>query len=314
MQGTFFYLYPIFVLQIAIMKKILILAIVALSCNAASAQYTKKPVKKEEQKQTKTKGFYGSMGVGYALPTASQSLSTDGIPFNGLAGSANGSSFNTFNYKKASFTSGVQVRLNAGYGFNKNLAAELGVNIGIATKTYESNITFPSQDGLTQYRQKRKMHAQSPAFLLPSVVLQTSGAKMNVYSKAGLALPVGGKIHTEIEQASNLTNTTDYEMINSSYEMKTKFNIGFSGALGMKYNIDKGISLWLEACLLSYTAYAKEEVLTDLTVDGINVTNQVRNKTTSYKMKSGNSADPAYALPMSSLGINAGATLAFYKL
>jgi hypothetical protein len=155
------------------------------------------------------------------------------------------------------------------------------------------------------------MHAQSPAFLMPSLVLQTGGSKVNIYSKGGLALPIGGKIITEINETSNVVPSTIYKTVHATYEMQTKFNVGFSGALGIKYAVSSDLSLWLEASLLSFTAYAKEEELTELTIDGSNVTNQVNNRTTVYKMKSGNKADLAYALPMSNLGINAGVTLAF---
>lgn len=296
------------------MKRILLIAVAAAISNASFAQYVKKqPVnkKEEEAKKMPSSGFYFRLGAGYAFPNAGQTLGTDGAPLSGTAGSSNGSGFDTYDLKKVSFSSGGQVHVDAGYMFTRNLGVELGANFGVAAKEYKTTITFPSADRTRTYRQEIKQSVKNSILLLPSVVLQSGGRKLNVYAKGSVVLPLRVKPTSDIVQTSNLIGTNDVSTIAVSYNTKTKFHPGFGGALGLSYKVSPYISIWAEANLVSFSAYVKEDVMTSYQQDGVSysVSNVPSIK---YGTKTGGSnTDATYSLPMSNIGINAGVALAF---
>ena len=296
------------------MKRIFMIVIGSVMCLPSFAQYAKKQTlqqKKEAEKQVSNSGVYVRAGIGYAFANAGQTLTTYNEPFSGNGHSTNGNSFSSYDMKKVSFTAGMQAHIAAGYMFNKNLGAELGANIGMSTNKYSSVVTFPSADQTRSIEQDIKQYVTTPVFLLPSLVLQAGIKKLNVYSKGSIVLPLSVKPVTELFQKSTLNGTSEVNTIAVTTEMKTKFHPGFGGALGLSYKTSSHISIWVEGNLVSYSAYAKEEVLTRYEQDGVNYLSRISaaNRTTTYNTKSGGNADPTYSLPMSNMGINAGVKL-----
>lgn len=279
---------------------------------------------KEEQSFSK---FYLRVGGTYALPAGSQTTLGSNY-LNGTINSTQSYTTNqlvseeaTFDLKKVSFGTGGMATVAGGVMFNRNLGVELAVAIGVSPQKYDldyaalANHTSPS--GTYRINIKSTFYQKTSVILSPSVVLQTDGKKLNVYSRAGIAVPVMGKLindvkYTEIQSGNPITYGEEY-----AYEYQTRFAIGFQGALGVQYRIDENFSIYLEANGMSLNAYAKKRTLTKFSVNGYDYLDQqsLGNKETEYEFNY-NEKSPtnpnapskalAFSIPYSSLGFGLG--------
>jgi len=232
--------------------------------------------------------LYIRTGVGYAAPTAGQTKDLGAFPLNGeLTESPSGAI--SMNLKKASFSSGLNVNAALGYSFNNHIAVELSGFAVILPVRYSGTVnTFNSFSNIYTSLNLKK-HAESPVFLIPSLVLQTGG-KFNLYMRTGIVLPLKSDIKSENYVAgSNTANTR------STYHFK--FNLGIAAATGVNFNIQKKIKVFAEANLISLSLYLK-----DVTT---------YNTEFKYAFKVNNSGGynavmSTYSYPFSAIGISAG--------
>jgi len=293
------------------MKKILIAALVALLfVDTSMAQ-----------------GVYFRGGLGYAFPHGGAvqapvfSYSSNSIfPVNGsykgtyLATNTT----ETFDMKKVSYTAGVQGIFALGMMLNKNIGVELAANIGLQTRGMSSSLF--SEEAEVRTWLDVNQQSDMPVMFTPSLVLQTNG-KIQVYTRAGIVLPMQTAILQEISYAQERFNIADSTYVQRTVtlteEFRMRFNPGFSGALGAKYKVGKQMSAWVEASLLSMTLYYKSSELTSLSENGTSVLGQLspQERTTQYEFEgtiSGNSnVVPTVQAPFSNFGINAGVSIGF---
>lgn len=288
------------------MNKYSFIATVILSgiCIAsANAQKTK-------EEPVRTSGLYVKAGAGYVFPAASQTRDVDGFPFNGNATYTYNVGFTSMNAKKVSFSSGVQATIGAGYMFTNNLGIELNAMIGVSTSKAVAKNQYPivSSSGNYDVSQVITQNSKLPVILMPSVVLQT-GKKFNIYLRGGLALPVKSKMTAEFQNINYMPQGYTVTF-NGTQELKMKFNVGFSGALGFKVPVSKHIQVYAEASLLSLSMYLKESVLTEYYQNGINVLSRVSNPTIKYSSTvNGAGTYGTYAYPYSHIAGMAGLSI-----
>ncbi|GAA4467750.1 hypothetical protein GCM10023093_24080 [Nemorincola caseinilytica] len=287
------------------MKK---LTLAALSCLAlsATAQTTEKKPKNEVT-------AYAKIGIGY------------GFVSSGIVSTYNGServtpTMRTIDMKPASFTAGQSAEISVGALFGRHVGAELRAYIVTGTPEY-TYVTegFVSSGGITMYdKETVTTRARTPMVLMPSMVVQSGGEKVNIYSRFGLAIPLSNKIDIK----------DDYEVAgnpfrgHAEYEMTSKMKLGFTGAAGVSFKAGNKIRIWVEANMLSLSPIMDEMVLTKYTVNGVNELANVsaRNKRVNFDL-SGQEAFPlnedkpamsiAEALPYSNAGLSAGISMSF---
>lgn len=211
------------------------------------------------------------LGLGYAFPTAGQSLDASGLPYNGNVTYVSPSASNSLviesaSAKKASFGRGLKVAGGLQYMFTKNIGVAADINIGVTSQkqtlqtTNDANVNGNEMSDNTYTR-----YAKLPVLLLPSFVLASGGAEVNVYARAGLVLPLSAQIISE-EHDRYQNVAGDEEQLNKN--IKTQFNLGFAGAAGVSYRTSENFSLWVEANLVSLSLYPKEADVTTHTING----------------------------------------------
>jgi hypothetical protein len=252
-------------------------------------------------------GLYARAGAGFAFPTASQTRDVDGFPINGSATYTANQGFTAMNMKKFSFSSGVVANVGLGYMFNNNLGIELNTMLGVKMNTATAHNDYPVQSSASSYSvsQVATLNAKLPVILSPSLVFQT-GKKIKLYMRGGIALPVKTRMQAE-------TNNTDYmpqgytTAVSWKQDLKMKFNIGFSGALGFKVLVSKHVVVYGEASVLSLSLYIKESRLTEYYQNGVNLTGRISNPKLTYGTTiNGIATYGTYSMPFSHVAGNFG--------
>ena len=270
-------------------------------------------------------GFYFRAGLGLDIAQSGQSMYDTPIPYNGFPTGINGSRQNagnvqTYSISGASFGSGIPVILGFGYMFNNNVGVQLdgGLGLFIARYTFnDMNAELNNGTGTTTaYNIKIQQSANTPFFLMPSLVLQT-GDQVKIYSRFGFALPLSASI-TQEEMLTNAPGTGALVTDDFTWKLKTSFSLGFTAAAGVKYQISDKLSIWGELNMLSMSLYAKEQDLkswtessqgTTLNVPLINYTNaQTIKFSKTAVLDSTLSSMPTYSIPFSNVGIHFGIT------
>lgn len=283
------------------MKKTILMGL-ALACATASFA--------QETKTTKQSGAYLRLGLGYAFAHAGE-LYPSSVTHTGASA--------TYDLKKGSMGEGLSGVIAGGYKFNRNIALELGVGVGIAPKKLES--TFTTSDPFSTETRVSKIGAKTPIYLMPAVVISTGNTLLEPYARVGLAVNVGGKLLQETDYTSTpVAGTPTKESYELTYKLRT--GIGFQGALGLKYHINNRVGLWLEAAGISQNIYLKSGELTKATVDGENVldTYTTSERKTNFEFKytevsgtASNEPSTASTVPFSfsNFGINLGVAFQF---
>jgi len=268
-------------------------------------------------------GFFLRAGMGYGFPQAGQTMDNTGFPLNGSMTNA-GNGDVVYNLKSTSFSSGMQGEIGMGYMFNKYIGLELDMAIGLANTKYtgsQNNVMF---DSVTQGNINVTQYAQTPILLMPCFVLQNGGLRYNIYARAGLVLPVS----TKIKQEQGITynpGTSVQEIDIYSSELKNSFSLGFTGAVGVQYNLTGNTSIWGEVDLLSMSLYASEDDLTEITVTQYGMTTAYPassvppnqpvaikyGKNVTIPAGTNGTPQPSYALPFSNVGVHFGVTMKF---
>jgi hypothetical protein len=255
----------------------------------------------------KSSGLYIRAGAGYAFPTASQTRDVDGFPINGSATYTSNQGFTAMDMKKFSFSSGVVANIEMGYMFNNNFGVALNTMLGIKMNKATAHNNYPVTTSGTTYNvsQVATVKANMPVILTPSLVFQT-GKKIKLYMRGGIALPVKTGMKAE-------TNNTDYmpqgytTTVSWKQDLKMKFNIGFSGACGVKVPVSKHVMVYGEASVLSLSLYVKESNLTEYYQNGINLTSRISNPKLKYGTTlNGSTNYGTYSMPFSHVAGNVG--------
>ena len=254
--------------------------------------------------------FYFKAGLGYALPQSGQTMDGTSTPYNGTMSISSAAATQTYSIKSASFSTGVHGFLGIGYFVNDHVGIELNGDFGLSTKKYTftiSNIVLNGVESDIKIEQK----AKGLFVLSPSLVLQTGGEVVNLYTRLGVALPLGSKINADQVQ-SNLPGTGAPASYDFSFQVKNSFSPGFSAAAGLRYKLNDKISIWGEISVLSLNMYIKQSELKDFSYNGQSqsltyVTSPHVVKYSKNAIVDSNQASlPTYSQPFSNVGLNVG--------
>ena len=115
---------------------------------------------------------------------------------------------------------------------------------------------------------------------------------------------------------TNTTPSTSSLKVSGVAGTITNFNIGYTGALGARFTVNKKLSIWAECNLLSLSLTASEfDVATHTSDNSTANTFPAPGTVIHYKTSGTISATDrmTYSIPYSNIGINAGITYNFVK-
>lgn len=282
------------------MKKSILMGLALAVTTASFAQET-------PQKES---GAYLRLGVGYSFAHAGNVYTGD---------NSSSSTSNSYDFKKGSYGAGFSGVLAAGYKFNRNIALELGVGIGIAPTKLEDKFNY-SGGSASNYTVTTAAYAKTPIYLMPAVVISTGNNLLEPYARVGLAVNVGGKLMEEQTITGNIGAVALTTYQETVYTQRT--GIGFQGALGLKYHLNDKVGIWAEVAGISQNIYVKSSEITTYTENGANQldTKTTYERNTDYEFnftESGNpnmsnpKTMPAYSNAFSNFGINLGVSFQF---
>lgn len=223
-----------------------------------------------QDKKMNNGGGYVRLGFGYAFPFAG-STQFNGTPLNGTGvenTNTTSGDYMTYDLKTASFGSGFSGVIGGGYMFNANVGVDLAVGVGIAMKKNVYEETSPAS--LNDYTATQTSYAKMPILIMPSLVFSTGHNMVEGYARVGLALPVAGKQIIETELSAS-----GIDALTQTVEIKNKFTLGATGAVGVKYHLSDMLGLWLEVNGLSMNLSAKSAETTEFTLLGVNALSEL---------------------------------------
>ena len=296
------------------MKKILTLALAFgsfhLFAQQAAFMKTTHTELSSKKKTRPNSTWYGRVGIGYGLNQDGQSTNGYGTPYSGTANyTANGTtvSLSDFSIDKASFNAGVQATVAAGYMLDNHIGIELAGQFNIAPVKYTNDAHnyllsgYPANSSTTTY-------AKSPIMIIPALVLQTGDEGLNVYTRAGLVLPLNTKMERNVQVEYLTGGPNGIRSKEYTTELSSKFGVGYTGALGISYKTDK-VRLWAEVNVMSLSTTIKKEQVKSFSQDGYSIPLQYITPGTINYTQSG-SYDPhtdlAYSVPFSYIGAMVG--------
>jgi len=257
-----------------------------------------------------TAQFYFKAGLGYAIPQSGQTMDGTATPYNGTMTINSNALTQTYSIKSASFSAGAHGFLGIGYLISNHAGIELHGDFGLSTKKYTFTINNVMLNGV-ESNVNIEQKAKGLFILSPSLVLQTGGESVNLYTRIGVALPINSKINANQIQ-SNLPGTGAPSVYNFGLQVTNSFSPGFSAAAGVRYKLSDKISIWGELSVLSLNLYIKESALKSFTYNGRSqnlsyVTSPHVVKYSKNVIVDSNQASlPTYTQPFSNAGLNVG--------
>ncbi len=234
--------------------------------------------------------FYAKIGVGVNMPAANTIV-------------ARKVTTTDEEVVKGSYGKGISPVLGIGYMFNPHVGVELGASYLLGSK-YESVTTTQSTTTTTDMK-------ANGITVLPAVVLKTgdNDSKIRLYSRAGLMVNLGPKF------TQNMKSVTGTSVSERTTEYKSNLSLGYTGALGVSFRLNKMIGIWVEAVGNSTSSWQKSGEITASSANGVDNLGSIPAATKSWNFtdkKSNSSTDVlAYSEPMSSIGLAIGATFTF---
>jgi hypothetical protein len=248
---------------------------------------------------------YLRASVAYAMPLMRTNLIFTGIP--SQSGVTND---NTFTQpQRASYMSGIQLRVAAGHMFNDYVGMELGVQTNAMTGSYKldvgNNLAAPFGS-----RVEATTSTKMPTLITPAVVIQNTYDNVDAFAKFGLAIPVFGNITTTAQTTGKPGD--EASTYNSTAVTKPQFFIGLYGGLGGTIHINERMKLFGELDVTALSLYAKETTITQYSVNGEDRLNTIpeSQRTLTYNTRDAQgNAIPKYVIPYSTFGFVGGISL-----
>jgi hypothetical protein len=258
--------------------------------------------------------FYITIGIGYGLNAASQSI--DSIYSGTNSGTTSSSSSQNV---KGSYGAGLNFGGAVGYMFSEHFGAEIGVSYlsgASITSSTNTNLVSVQTDAVNNNTKGTMLR------IIPALKICGESHKITPYARIGLVLGVSPTITTTI---TDITTTTNYpyptitDTLNQTNKFSGGVSIGFSVAVGADIKLSKTISIYGEVGMIAQTWAPTQSAYTTWTINGVDqlstmATNLKQfNYVSSYTTTSSvppNTALPGQLLqqysPFSSWGFNVG--------
>lgn len=213
--------------------------------------------------------FYFRVSAGYSFESGKTEFN-DADP-NGLTGimqstdvtiNADGSSARVKSLN-GTVGAGVKASITAGYMFNPYIGSELSVSYFHGDKTMIGRLRSP-QAISEENTYLRGFDVAPGIFLTPN--FQT----LNPYARLGLIIPIAGElnIETTARKANGGGSGTDI-MVEAKSEVKSRFSVGYFGALGLNYPINDNLSIFGEVEIKNLSIKSKSAKITEYTTTAI---------------------------------------------
>lgn len=223
------------------------------------------------------KGFYLKAGIEYGLPIMG-SMGTEGS-----VGPDKTLFFDSLKIN-ASFGKGLWASFNAGYFITPNCGIDMGVRIGVGNHSQDFPNTLPyTWDIQTLTKVK------TPIMLNSSLAFRIPMDRFSITARPGVIIPLQTTLSQSVQaKYFDRFNAVDNE-INTLAEITTRFNLGFSAAVGIEYKITERLCAALEVNAVALHVDTKERNVTFQELNGEDVTSQLSEseKTTHFEYKTG---------------------------
>ena len=257
-----------------------------------------------------------SYSTGYAIGSANTKL-----------GEKISSSQTVISY--GSYGEGTNFQLRVGYFFNDTFGVDLGIAYLYGADQIVTKVSLPNQE-VNAIARGRAFGAS------PSVVYRFTN---NLYGRFGALIKIGGRteavvynkvVFSEVQAAAQGLPLGSYSETNYVQDFHGRLPLGFIGAFGYKYDLNKSWSLFLEAEYLGISIKRNDSELAEFNTDiklpdgtvavaGFYTLDNLPegfNRTTTYVDELSNtntdsSIELAQAVPYSSFGLNFGITYQF---
>jgi hypothetical protein len=245
--------------------------------------------------------------AGYALPLSnSQPVYITGYPYTG--GNSSPDDTYMFEVKKASMFSGVRGSLGTGIMFSR-----IGFDISVTSVFSDVSYSFSGSLGNVYPVGSTTTITQStrtPLMLMPALFMKLPANRVDIFFRAGPALPLNKKIDIESETIDGSNRYYDRSSV------KTRFGVGLAFSAGIEYKITKSLRACAGIDILTMTLKATELNLLEAVNNGTDVlgTKLTFEKQTLYVEDLTNytfSSDQprqaqSYTIPFGSKGISVG--------
>lgn len=208
--------------------------------------------------QLNKKGFYFKVAGGYFF-SVSPGQFPDVGPYpprdEHVAVNPNNGNTTTLREKvlTGSYGEGVRGGVSAGYVINPFISVELTVNYFSSKKNLMTRNLTTIQNTETEVGKiESKGHVQA-VDVAPSIVISPGYEKFNPYVRFGFVVPVWGRLYieTDASRTSAVAGQPSFvqakTVISRKEEIEPSPTIGFQGALGVTYAINKRFGIFLEA-------------------------------------------------------------------
>ena len=220
-------------------------------------------------KTNDSKKFYFRVASGYSFASGKTEFN-DADP-NGLTGimqstdvsvSADGSSANVKSLN-GTLGAGVKGNFTIGYMFNPYIGAEIAVNYFHSDKTMIGRLTGP------QASSEENAHLRG-FDIAPGILVTPNLKTINPYARIGLIVPIAGKLNIETmaRKANGGGPGTDI-MVEARSKVKSRFSIGYYGALGVNFPIHNNLSIFGEVEIKNLSIKSKSAEITEYTTKAI---------------------------------------------
>lgn len=147
--------------------------------------------------------------------------------------------------------SGFKGTVTLGYMFNKYVGAELGFNYFVGEEKTIGKLTSPA------------MQSEAKAYLegldvMPAIFLTPGFEKLNPYARAGLLIPVAGRLYIDSQAYAPDAGGEGVDIgVKAKTEVESKFSVGFAGAIGLSYPISPKLQVYGEIEMKSLSIKSK---------------------------------------------------------
>jgi hypothetical protein len=200
------------------------------------------------------KGFYASINSGYNIGTGNvdyyQAMIVGMVSSNETSATTN-----TTELVKANLGKGLNVGVNFGYMFTKNMGFELGGNYLLGGEIKASNTSYTGNYSNSEISAKMIQ-------IKPTLVFRSGFDKLNPYAKVGMVIGSGKITNTQDDKnGANFSTQT--------VELDGGMPIGFHASLGTLYKLTDKLSLFGELNLISLHYAPKKGHITEATENGV---------------------------------------------
>jgi outer membrane protein W len=213
--------------------------------------------------------FYIRVSTGYSFESGKTEFNN--ADPNGLTGimqstdvtvNADGSSVNVKSLN-GTVGAGVKVNVTGGYMFNPYIGAEMGISYFHGDKTMIGRLRSP------QVISEENTYLRG-FDVAPGIILTPNFQKINPYARMGLIVPIAGDltIETMARQKNGGEQGTDI-LVEAKSEVKSKFSIGYFGAIGLNYPVSNNLSVFGEVEIKNLSIKSKSAEITKYSTTAI---------------------------------------------